>query len=128
MVKPRSFGVVELLDAAALLADEVVVVRALVQLIDCLAALEMRALQQSRLLELREHAIDRGEADVRMLFEELSVDVLGGEVAVRAVLEEVQHLQARDRDLQALVAKFFRIAHGKRLKCVPEIIPGFEAL
>src|SRR5258708_5982491 len=92
-------GVVELLDPPALQAHEVVVVSAFVQLVDRLAALEMVAHQQPGLLELREHAIDRGEPDVGMLFQELSVDVFGGQMALRAVLEQVQHLQARYRDL-----------------------------
>jgi hypothetical protein len=85
--------------------------------------------QQARLLELREHAVDGGEPDVRMLVEELALDVLGREVAVRAVLEEGQHRQPRHRDLEALVAKFSGIGHGARQVCMrAEIIPGFEAL
>ena len=56
--------VVELLDAAALQADEVVVVAALVQLEHGLAGLEVVADEQPGLLELRQHAVDRGEADV----------------------------------------------------------------
>ena len=64
-----------------------------------------------------------------VLLEELAVDVLGGEVALGAVLEEVQHLQPRHRDLEALVAKFSGIAHwGEVSVRVEEIIPGFEAL
>src|ERR1700704_6584429 len=63
-------GVVELLHAAALKAHQVVVVAALVQLVDRLAALEVVAHQQPRLLELREDAVDRGEPDVGMSLEE----------------------------------------------------------
>jgi hypothetical protein len=57
-------GVVELLDLAALQADQVVVVLALVQFEDRLAGLEVMPLQQARLLELGQHPIDRGQADV----------------------------------------------------------------
>src|SRR5512140_838922 len=106
--------VVELLDAPALHADQVVVVLALVQLVDGLAALEVMAHEQARLLELREHAIDGGEPDVRMHLEELAVNVLGGEVPVGAVLEEVQHLQARDRHLETGALEFLGIAHGAK--------------
>src|SRR5258706_1463824 len=105
-------GVVELLDAAALQAHEVVVVAALVQLVDRLAALEMVAYQQARLLELREHAVHRREPHVGVLVEELAVHVLGREVALVAVLEQVQHLEARDRHLEAGTLQFAGIAHG----------------
>src|SRR5579884_2932848 len=62
-------GVVELLDAPALPAHEVIVVRALVQLVDRLAALEVMAHEEPRLLELSEHAIHGGEPDVRVIVE-----------------------------------------------------------
>src|SRR5688572_23640757 len=78
--------VVELLDAAALQADEVVVMAALVQLVHRLAALEVMAHEEPRLLELREHAVDRREADVGVVLEELAVHVLGGEVALLALV------------------------------------------
>jgi hypothetical protein len=56
--------VIELLDAPALEADEVVVVMSLVQLEHRLARVEMVAHEEPRLLELRQHAINGGEADV----------------------------------------------------------------
>src|SRR5690348_11369291 len=104
-------GVVELLHAAALQAHQVVVVPALVELVDRLAALEVVAHEKPRLLELREHAIDRGEPDVGVLVQQLAVHVLGGEVALVAVLEEVQHLEPRHRDLEARALQFLRFAH-----------------
>ena len=64
--------IVELLDAAALQADEMVVMVALVQLEHRLAGLEMVANQKTRLLELRQHAVNRGEADVEAFVEELA--------------------------------------------------------
>ena len=60
-------GVVELLDATALQADEMVVMVALVQLEHRLAGLEMMADEQARLLELRQHPVDGGEPDVEAL-------------------------------------------------------------
>ena len=79
-------GVVELLDAAALHADQVIVVRALVQLEHRLAGLEMMADQEARLLELGEHAVDGGQADVEALGQQQLVDVLGRQVPDLATL------------------------------------------
>ena len=69
--------VVELLDAAALQADQVVVVPALVQLEHRLAGLEMLARQQAGLLELRENSVDRGESNVHAFGDQRLVHVLG---------------------------------------------------
>src|SRR2546430_3290414 len=75
-------GVVELLHAPALQAYEVVVVAALVELVDRFAALEVVAHEQPRLLELREHAVDRSEPDVGVLLEELAIHVFRREMAL----------------------------------------------
>ncbi len=88
-----------------------VVVPALVQFVDRLAALEMVAHQQARLLELGEHAVHGGQPHVGVHLEELAIDVLGGEVALAAVLEQVQHLQARNRHLEAGILQLAGIAH-----------------
>src|SRR5262245_33181586 len=103
--------VVELLDAAALQADEVVVVPALVQLEHRLAGLEVLARKQPGLLELREHAVDGGEADVEALAEQLLVDVLGGEVAHLARLEELEDLAPGQRRLEAALLEALGCAH-----------------
>ena len=87
-------AIVELLDPPALHADEMVVVRALVQFEDRLARFEMVAHQQPRLLELRQHAVDRGEPDVETFGQQLPVDVLGGQVADLGRLEQIDDLAA----------------------------------
>ena len=57
-------GVVELLDPTAVQAHQMVVVLALIELVDRLVALEMAANQDTGLLELRQHPVDRGQANV----------------------------------------------------------------
>lgn len=57
-------GVEEFLNVAALYTHQMVVMSTLVQLEDGFPAFEVMAYQQSRLLELGEHAVDRGEAGV----------------------------------------------------------------
>ena len=71
----------ELLDPSAVDADDVVVVLAFVQLEDGRAALEVMAGDEPGRLELREHAVDRREADVLVRIEQAAVDVLGTHVA-----------------------------------------------
>ena len=77
-------GVEELLDPAAVQAHQVVVVLALVELEHRLAGLEVAARQHARLLELHQHPVDRGQADVGAFGQQRLVDVLGGHVALRA--------------------------------------------
>ena len=76
-------GVVELLDPAAVEADQVVVVLALVELEHRLAGLEVVARQDAGLLELHQHAVDGGQADVGVLGEQHLEDVFGAHVALR---------------------------------------------
>ena len=93
-------GVVELLDAPALYAHEMVVMPALVQLEHRLAGLEVVADEEPRLLELGEHAIDRREPGLGAVPGQELVDLLGGEVPHRALLEQLEYAQARQRRLQ----------------------------
>src|SRR5205085_6080228 len=103
--------VVELLDAAALQAHEVIVVPALVQLEHRLAGLEMLAREEPGLLELGEDAIHRGEADVDAFGDERLVDVFCGEMADFARLEELEDLAARKCRLEATLLQAVHRAH-----------------
>src|SRR2546429_8979984 len=107
VLAPLDLAVVELLDATALQAHEVVVVAAFVQLEHRLAGLEGLAREQAGLLELREDAIDRGEADVDAFGEKRLVDILGGEVPYLARLEQLDNLAARERRLEASLRQAF---------------------
>src|SRR6188474_2043765 len=93
-------GVVELLDAAALQADQVVVVAALVELEDRLAGLEMLARQQPGLLELRENPVDGCESNVHAFGDQRLVDVFCRQVANLARLEQLQDPAPRQRGLE----------------------------
>ena len=109
-------GVVELLDAAARCANEVVVVRAFIELVDRLAAFEVAALQNAGLLELREHAVDGGQADVGAVFEQHAKHVLGRHVALFARLENLQNLQAGQGGLQAGAFELVNVVgHGSKV-------------
>ena len=106
-------GVVELLDAAAGQAHQVVVMLAFVQLEHRLAGLEVAAREQAGLLELHQHAVDRGQADVGALGQQRLEDVLGRHVALRGALEDLQDLQARQRRLEAAALEFVGVCHGR---------------
>src|SRR5687767_6170118 len=106
------FGIVKLLDTAALDADQVIVMCALVQLEHRLAGFKMMALQDSGVLELGEHPVYRRQADVDAVFHEQAVDVLGGKVANLARLEQFQYPQAGAGCLEADVLEVVSVAHG----------------
>ena len=82
-------------DIAAGNADHVVVVRFVVEFKHRAAAFKLVADDQARVLQLRQHAVDGGQADGLFLFQQDFVDILGRHVAHRAVLQHRQHLQAR---------------------------------
>ena len=101
------FAVDELLDTPAGQTDQMVVVRALVELEHRAPTFEVIACQQPGMLELRQHPIDRSQADVDVLGAQRLVDVLGAHVPHAALggaaLENLEHLQPRHGRLEANV-------------------------
>ncbi len=59
-----NFSVIKLFNLAAVQAHQVVMVLSFVQLIHRLARLKIAAVEQARLLKLREYPVDRGQANV----------------------------------------------------------------
>jgi outer membrane protein assembly factor BamE len=119
-------GVVELLDPAALQAQQVVVVAALVQLEYRFAGLEMLTGEETGLLELGEDAVDGGEADVDAFGKQRLVDVFGREVAHLAALEELEDLAPGQGGLEPAVLQALHRAHPchymrmrRRLSAIP---------
>ena len=104
------FGVEELLDLAALQADQMIVVVALVEFEHRLVAVEVVAHQQPGLLELGEHAVDRGETDILAFVRQQPVHLLCGHVALVALLEQIEDFQARQRGLETDALEIGRIA------------------
>ena len=100
LLPPFDFGVVELFDSAALHAHKMIVVLPFVQLEHRFAGFEVVADEQSRLLELRQHAIDGGEPDVETFRQQLLVDVLGGQMPHLGRLEHVDDFDPRQRRLE----------------------------
>ena len=106
-------GIEELLDVAALQADQVVVVVAFVQLENSLAGFEVMAFEQAGLFELGKHPVNRGQADIHVFGDEQAIDVFGGQVAVFGFLEKIEDLEPRESCLQADTFETLGIAgHG----------------
>src|SRR6478752_7003103 len=79
--------------------------RAIGELEDGRATLEVVAGYEPRPLELGEHPVHRREAELLAAIEQRAVDRLGGHVPLDALLQDLQHLEARRRDLEAELAK-----------------------
>jgi len=98
-------GIDELFHPTAIEAQDVIVVRAGAEFEHRHAIGEVVTCDQSRRLELRQHAIHRGEPDVFSGIDELAIDVFGRQMAIAAVLENLENLDARQRHLQSRLAQ-----------------------
>jgi len=104
---PMLDGLVEeLLDAAALVADDVIVVTPSIELEYRLVALEMQARNQSGRLKLGQHPVHGRQPDFLAGVEQITVDGLCGEVSRLRPLQDFQDLHAGQRDLET---GFFQI-------------------
>ena len=91
-------------DLAAFDIHHVVVVFATVQLIDRLAAFEIVLQHQSRSFKLGQHAIDRGQANLVPVVQQVAIDVLGRHVPGFGLLQQFKDTHPWVRDLQADLA------------------------
>ena len=105
------FRVVELFHPAAVQANHVVMVLALVEFVNGLAALEMVAVQQPRLFKLQKHPIDRGQANVSTFVEQVPEDVFSRHVTLHATLENFEDFQAGACGLEAAALEVVDV-HG----------------
>src|SRR5579883_987663 len=69
-------GIHELFDAAEVQADDMIVMRTLIELEDRHTVLEVMAGHEARGLELSEHPVDGGEPDVLVGLEQRAINVL----------------------------------------------------
>ena len=108
VLQPLDLRAGELDHLARLDVHHVVVVLAAVEFVHRLAALEIVLEHQARRLELGEHAVDGGQADVVALLQQLPVDVLGREVPGAGRFEHVEDADSGVRDLEAGLAQVLR--------------------
>ena len=105
------FSVVKLLDPAAIEADQMIVVGALIELVDGFAAFKIAAREQACLLKLGEHAIHRCQTNVGALIEQNAVNVFGGHMPLPTRLKNLHDFQAGQGGFEAGVFEFFDGGH-----------------
>ena len=98
--------IVKLFDTPAIEAHQMIVMRALIELIHRFAAFEIAACEQAGLLKLREHAIHRGQANVGALIEQHAIHIFGRHMPLLACLENLHDFQAWQCGFQAGVFQF----------------------
>ena len=106
-----NFGIIELLDDSALDAHQVIVMVAVVQFENGFARLEMMANQQPGLFELGKHAINGCQPDFHAIVKQQPVHVFCREMALFAVLEKIEDLEAGQRRLQPPAFQILRRFH-----------------
>ena len=98
-------GINEFLYVPTVKANEVVMVRTLIQFINrpaiALAGLKMTAEQESCLLKLGEDPIDRSQTNIFIFFGHGHKDFFGAKVGPRVLMKKVQDLHAGSRGFQA---------------------------
>lgn len=92
-------------DAPGLYVHHVVMVMALCQLKNRMPSFEMVARDQRRRLKLRQHAINRRQADILARFEQMTVDLLRTQVTRVTRLEDFKDFEARQRDFKSSLAQ-----------------------
>lgn len=93
--------VTELDDLAGLQANHVIVVRPVGQLENGRGAFEIVARDEAGLLELRQHAVDRRQAQLLPAFEQQPIDTLGAQMPIVARFEDFEDFQARRCNLES---------------------------
>lgn len=95
----------ELLHAPAIEAEDVIVMRPGVQFEYGHAIGEVMSGDETRRLELGQYPIHRREPDLFAQIDEPTIDVLGRQVPLAVRLEDLEDLDARQRDLESRLAQ-----------------------
>lgn len=101
LLAPFNFVVVKFFHQTAVKTYQVIVVRSFIQFKYGLAGFEMIAMEESGLLELREHTIHGSESHIHVVGKQDLVDIFGTQVPHIAVVKDIQNLDARQRNFQA---------------------------
>lgn len=84
--------VAEFDDVTCLQTDHVVVMRAVGELENSSAAFEIVPAYEARLLELGQNTVDGRQTELLAVLEQQAVDALRAQVAICAVLEDLEYL------------------------------------
>ena len=91
-------------DLSRLQANHVIVVTAVGEFENRHPAFEVVPVDQAGALELRQHPVDRGQAEFVAPLEQRPVDAFGAQVTLLAGFEHLENLQARRRYLESRIA------------------------
>ncbi len=91
----------ELGHAATVGAYQVIVVITIVELKNSLHPVKLAARQDARLFKLREHTVDRGQANLDIFDQKRTIDVFGAQVPVLGTPEDIEHFKSRKGCLKA---------------------------
>ena len=106
------FRVEKFFHMPAVQTHQVVVMLIVAQLIHRFAGFEVVAAENARLLELRENAVNSGQANVGPFSQEYAIDVFGRQMALLGRLKDFQNFQPRQGCLQASAFEFVDIIHS----------------
>ena len=113
LLPPLDFLIAEFLDPPAFQTHDMIVVLALIQFKNRMAAFKMMASDQSRRFELGQYPINGRQPDLLAGIDQRSIDRLGGHVRAVLLLQHVEDLHPRQGDFQPCLFEFFR-AHVAR--------------
>lgn len=105
-------GIREFLDLAAIRADEVIVMVAVIEFKHGLAAVELTAYQYSRLFKLGQDPIHRREANIDIFGNEGAIDIFSALMTFVGSAKNIKNLQAGKRRLKAHIFEFVLIVHS----------------
>lgn len=103
----------ELLNPAALQTHYMVMVLALVEFKHRLAALEVVPHQQSGLLELGQHTVNRGQPHIVSACQQSFVYILRTQMVLVALLKQAQYLKPRQGRFQSGILEMIGRGHGQ---------------
>ncbi len=86
--------------------DDMIVVLALVQFKNRIAVLEVMLLDQPGGLKLGQYPIDRGQSDILIGGQQHFIDIFRADMPFRALLQQLQNLYPRRRNLQTRFSNF----------------------
>ena len=98
--------IAELLDPAAVYADDMIMVPALIEFEHRLSTLEIMAFDQTGGFKLGQYPVDRGQADLLAGFQQGLVDFFRRKMSMDMRLQHLQDLHPRQRDLQTCLFQF----------------------
>ena len=106
------FFVDEFFDSPAVDANKMVMMLAGLELKNGFASFEMMALKDAGFLELGQDTIDRRQADVDVVAQQLPVNIVRAEVAYFGLFEKFENSKARQGRFETHTLEFTGSAHG----------------